>query len=494
MLSSVLPLFVLPPVSTKLKSHFLLLPLSSIFTTMKFTGLLTISFLILLFSCRKDSFITSPDARVTVSADTLKYDTVFVTAGSTYRTFRIINGNNQKLLISSLQLMGGASSVFKMNVDGIAGTQFNNIEINANDSLYVFVQVNVNPSSANLPFVIRDSIQVSYNGKNRLVQLEAWGQNANFLRNKVVSANETWNNNLPYIILGSLTINANQTLNINKGCRIYVHADAPIIVNGTLQVNGQKDTMDRVYFTGDRLDEPYKDFPASWPGIFFQAGSKDNVMNYTVIKNAYQAIGITDPSPNANPKLTLNECIIDNNYDAGIVAVNSSIRARNCLISNCGKNIFLVKGGDYQFTHCTVVTIANRYIDHKDPVLTLTNFVNNNTANLDAVFRNCIFWGQNGLVDNEVVVLKSGSTVFNVNFDHNLWKVQTAPTGIISNQIINNLSPQFDSISTSGNYYNFRLQSTSPAVNKGTGTSITTDLDGKPRAVGLPDLGCFEKQ
>jgi len=494
MLSSVLPLFVLPPVSTKLKSHFLLLPLSSIFTTMKFTGLLTISFLILLFSCRKDSFITSPDARVTVSADTLKYDTVFVTAGSTYRTFRIINGNNQKLLISSLQLMGGASSVFKMNVDGIAGTQFNNIEINANDSLYVFVQVNVNPSSANLPFVIRDSIQVSYNGKNRLVQLEAWGQNANFLRNKVVSANETWNNNLPYIILGSLTINANQTLNINKGCRIYVHADAPIIVNGTLQVNGQKDTMDRVYFTGDRLDEPYKDFPASWPGIFFQAGSKDNVMNYTVIKNAYQAIGITDPSPNANTKLTLNECIIDNNYDAGIVAVNSSIRARNCLISNCGKNIFLVKGGDYQFTHCTVVTIANRYIDHKDPVLTLTNFVNNNTANLDAVFRNCIFWGQNGLVDNEVVVLKSGSTVFNVNFDHNLWKVQTAPTGIISNQIINNLSPQFDSISTSGNYYNFRLQSTSPAVNKGTGTSITTDLDGKPRAVGLPDLGCFEKQ
>ena len=461
---------------------------------MKFAGLLTISFVVLLLSCRKDSFITSPDAQVTISADTLKYDTVFVTAGSTYRTFKIINENNQKLLLSSLQLAGGTSSVFKMNVDGIAGTQFNNIEINANDSLYVFVQVNVNPNAANIPFVIRDSIRVSYNGKNRLVQLEAWGQNANFLRNKVVSANETWNNNLPYVILGSLTVSTNQTLTINKGCRIYVHADAPIVINGTLQVNGEKDTADRVYLTGDRLDEPYKDFPASWPGIFFQVASKDNVLNYAVIKNAFQAIGITDPSPNANPKLILNECVIDNNYDAGIVALNSSIRARNCLISNCGKNLFLVKGGDYQFTHCTVVTIANRYVDHKDPVLTLTNFANSSTADLNAIFRNCIFWGQNGLVDDEVVILKSGNTAFNVNFDHNLWKVQNTPAGIISNQIINNQAPQFDSINTSRSYYDFRLQSTSPAVNKGTGTAITTDLDGKPRAVGLPDLGCFERQ
>jgi hypothetical protein len=358
----------------------------------------------------------------------------------------------------------------------------------------VFVQVNINPTAASLPFVIRDSILVNYNGKNRKIQLEAWGQNAHFLRNKIVSVNETWNNNLPYVILGSLTINTNQTLTINKGCRIYVHADAPVIVNGTLLVNGEKDTVDRVYFTGDRLDEPYKDFPASWPGIFFQAGSKDNVLNYAVIKNAFQGIGITDPSPNANPKLVLNECIIDNNYDAGIVAVNSSIRARNCLVSNCGKNLILVKGGDYQFTHCTVVTIANRFIDHKDPVLTLTNYVNNNTATLNAVFRNCIFWGQNGLVDDEVVVLKNGNTAFNVNFDHILWKVQSAPAGIISNQIINNQSPQFDSINTSRNYYDFRLQSTSPAVNKGVNAGVTTDLDGKPRPVGLPDLGCFERQ
>ncbi len=465
---------------------------------MKTLGILTISLLTILISCRKDSFITSADARITITTDTLKYDTVFVTTGSTYRTFKIINENNQKLRLSSLKLMGGAGSVYKMNVDGIPGTQFTNLEIEPNDSLYVFAQVNVNPSAANLPFILRDSIEINFNGNKRLVQLEAWGQNAHFYRDKVVTANETWNNDLPYVILGSLLINTNQTLTINKGCRIYIHADAPIIVNGTLLVNGLKDTADRVYFRGDRLDEPYKDYPASWPGIFFQASSKDNVFTYAVIKNAYQAIGLQDPSPNANPKIVLNECVIDNAYDAGIISLNSSIRAKNCLISNCGKNLLLAKGGDYQFTHCTVVTYANRFIEHRDPVLFLSNYiVVNNTpvaANLNAVFRNCIFWGENGLVDNEVVVAKSGTATFNVNFDYNLWKVQTTPANITSNQIINNQLPQFDSISTFNNYYDFRLKSSSPAINKGVNAGVTTDLDGKPRPVGLPDLGCFEKQ
>jgi hypothetical protein len=465
---------------------------------MKTPGILLIFFLVFLFACRKDSFITSPDARVTITADTLKYDTVFVTAGSVYQSFRIINENNQKLRLTSVKLMGGSSSVYKMNADGSPGTLFNNIEIDANDSLHVFVQVNINPNANNLPFILRDSIQISYNGKNRWVQLEAWGQNAHFYRNKAVTANETWNNDIPYVILGSLTINANQTLTINKGCRIYVHADAPVIVNGTLLVNGLKDTIDRVYFRGDRLDEPYKDFPASWPGIFFQPESKDNVLNYAVIKNAYQAIGLQDPSPNANPKLTLNECVIDNAYDAGIISLNSSVRARNCLVSNCGKNILLAKGGDYQFTHCTVVTYANSFIEHKDPVLFVSNFVtvNNNpvTANLNALFRNCIFWGENGLVDNEVVVSKSGTTAFNVNFDYNLWKVQTPPSNITSNQIINNQAPLFDSVNTFKNYYDFRVKASSPAVNKGVNAGVAFDLDSNPRPVGLPDLGCFEKQ
>ena len=461
---------------------------------MKFTGLLVLSLLLLLNSCRKDSFITSPEARIGLSIDTLKFDTVFVSAGSTFRTLIIKNENDQQLRLSSLKLMGGSGSVYKMNVDGTPGTQFSNLEIAANDSLFVFVQVNVNPNAVNLPFVLRDSIQVEYNGNTKKVQLEAWGRNAHFYRDRVISSNETWNNDLPYVILGSLVIPDGQSLTINKGCRIYVHADAPLIVDGTLIVNGEKDTTDRVYFQGDRLDEPYKNYPASWPGLFFLSNAKDNVLNYAVIKNAYQAIGMQGPAINSNPKLTLNETVIDNAYDAGVIAINSSLRARNCLISNCGKNLYLVQGGTYQFTHCTVVTYANRFIEHKEPVLTLSNTANSITNSLDAVFRNCIFWGENGVVTDEVLVQKSGSGSFNVNFDYNLWKVETPPANSTITQAINNQTPLFDSINTSDNYYDFRLKTGSPALNKGVNAGILTDLDGKPRPVGLPDLGSFEKQ
>lgn len=461
---------------------------------MKAIALSLTCFLILFISCRKESFITSPDARLTITIDTLKYDTVFTTTGSVTKSFKIINTNNQKLKLTSVKLMGGNTSAYKMNVDGLPVTEADNIEIEANDSVYVFVQVNVDQSAANLPFIIRDSIQVSFNGNKRLVQLEAWGQNAHFLRNKEIIADETWTNDRPYVILGYLYIHENRKLTIEKGCRIYVNARAPFIVEGTLQVNGSKDSADRVCFNGDRLDDPYKDFPASWPGIYFSPTSKDNIFNYAVIKNSYQSIAAEGLSLNANPKVRLNQCIIDNSYDAGIVAVNSSISAVNCLISNCGMNIAIIKGGNYDFTHCTAVSYSNSYIQHKMPVLTITNFQGNNSADLNAVFHNCIFWGENGTVENEVSVEKKGNNIFTVNFDHNLWKVKTVPANVTSNQIINNQVPQFDSINVLNRHYNFRLRDTSPARNTGTDAGISIDLDGNTRPVGPPDLGCFEKQ
>src|SRR5947207_12621914 len=127
-------------------------------------SILILSLCIFLFACKKDSFITSPGAQVTLSADTLKFDTVFTTAGSITGVFKIINENNQKLLISSVKLMGGNSSPYKINVDGFTGPEVNNLEIAANDSMYVFVSVIINQNTNNLPFIVQDSIKISYNG------------------------------------------------------------------------------------------------------------------------------------------------------------------------------------------------------------------------------------------------------------------------------------------------------------------------------------------
>lgn len=453
---------------------------------------------ILIVSCTKESFITDADAAVDIPTDTLHFDTVFTSTGSITQLFRIYNDNDRKLRLSKVTLGGGASSYFKINVDGTPGPQVSDVEINANDSVYVFVSVKIDPTAGDLPFVIYDSVMIEYNGVQRKVYLEAWGQNANFLRSVVITGNQTWTNTKPYVILGGIQVDTNATLTIEKGTRVYLHADAPFIVDGTLQVNGEKYDSTKVVFRGDRLDDPYRDFPAGWPGIFFRGQSKDNVLQYAVIKNAYQGIAADQLSVNANPKITLNECIIDNCYEAGIIALQSHIKADNCLISNCGQNIVLAYGGKYDFTHNTVVSYSNPYILHKLPVLLVTNFIKDNgnifSANLSATFTNCIFWGDNGTTEDEVVTGKEGAGSFAADFQNCLWKVKNTPANITSANIIANQPPLFDSVNTQSRFYNFRLRGESPAINKGKVTALSNDLDGNPRNVVIPDLGSYEKQ
>lgn len=458
------------------------------------------AFTLLLFSCRRESFTSANNAKLQPGVDSLHFDTVFTAVGSVTHVFKIVNTNDKGIRLSSVRLAGGAASAFKINVDGVPGPQINNIDVLANDSVYVFVTISINPTAQNLPFIIRDSIELAYNGNRQWVQLDGFGQNAHFYRNRKIVTSEVWNNDLPYVILGRLTVDTAATLVINKGCRIYMHADAPFIVNGSLQVAGEKYDSTRVIFTGDRLDEPYKDYPASYPGIIFTASSKGSSISYGTIKNAYQAISVLGPS-SSGTKLTLNETIIDNAYTNGLTGINTSINARNVLISNCGQNLALGGGGAYDFKHCTVASYSNSFVQHKEPVFILTNYVVQGntifTSALTATFTNCIFFGeQNGFVNNEVAIDIKGTPTPSISFNKVLWRVQTPPSGAgitISSLPINQL-PAFDSIYTAQRFFNFRLKDNSPALNAGTSAGVAIDLDGRPRPVGLPDLGAYEKQ
>jgi hypothetical protein len=462
--------------------------------------LVLITALLLLFGicCKKDTFITSPQAQINFSSDTLQFDTVFTSVGSVTQSVKIFNLNNRKLLLSQVKLMGGINSSFKINIDGAAGPAQNNIEIDPNDSLYIFVTVYVNPTAANLAFILQDSILVAFNGNQQYIQLRAWGQNAHFLQNQIITSDTVWANDLPYVILGGLQVDTNVVLTIQQGCKIYLHANAALLVDGTLLTQGQKYDSTRIYFLGDRLDAPYNSFPASWPGIYFRGTSKDNVLEFTVIKNSNEGVVISGLSADANPKLTLDECILDNVLDAAILGSQTSISARNCLVSNSGRNIVLDYGGNYSFTHCTVASFSNDYIFHQNPVLNLSNYLaqGNNTAesNLTANFINCIFWGDDGTVNDEVVVSQQGSTVFSVSFTNCLWKYLDPVSGVDSSNMITNMDPLFDSVNNQQRVYDFHLKASSPAVNAGINTGIAFDLDGNPRAVGLPDLGCYENQ
>lgn len=460
-------------------------------------------FLILLLpvfftACTKEQLLTSSAARLDTSSDSLYFDTLFSQALSITQSFRIYNQNDQKIKISSIHLAGGSSSVFRINVNGEAGPQVNDLEIAANDSIHIFVNTQVPATNSNQPFIVEDSILIQWNNNSRLVKLSAWGQTAHYIKNGQLTSNTVWDNELPYVLLGEFHVDQNATLQIKKGTRIYCHADATVIIDGSLNINGDTAYKDRVIFTGDRLDAPYKDYPASWPGIFFSNKSKDNSLAYTIIKNAYQGIILEGLPPANHHKLFLHQCIIDNIWDAGLLAINSAAELNNCLISNCGKNVQLVYGGNYRFVHCTIASYGTLYSSHKDPVLLLTDGITINavlqTAPLEASFVNSIFWGNSGSVENEVVCLRQGSIPFSVVFNDGLWRVKDAPANTSSMNMLNDTDPAFENITGAVSSYNFRLQPASPALERGQYTNLPLDLDGKPRNIGIPDLGAFEKQ
>jgi len=457
--------------------------------------LLVILAVLLLSSCAKNSFITSKDAAVSFSADTLFFDTVFVTTGSVTESVKIINSNSQKLHLTDVRLMGGVQSYFAINIDGSPGPEQDNIDLDAGDSLYIFVAVQINPNSANLPFIVEDSIQVAFNGNRQYIQLQAWGQNAHFLRNQVLTGSTVWSPTLPYVIQGGLQLDTGATLTIPAGCRVYFHADAPLLVDGSLQVNGTD--SNRVLFTGDRLDAPYNGYPGSWPGIYFRGTSSNDLLQYAVVENADEAVVVSAAPAGSVPKVVLQQCIVDNSYDAGILGLDGSIEAVNCLISNCGQNLVLGGGGFYNFSQCTAASFSNIYIAHTQPVLAVSDEIADGTAifagPVQANFVNCIFWGNYGNVPNEVIVSQQTSNSFMVGFSNCLWKVQNPPSGVTVANMIVNSDPLFDSVNTAVNFYNFHLQANSPAIGVGAAAGVLVDLDGNPRPAVGPDLGCYQR-
>lgn len=452
-------------------------------------------------ACQKETVMTSQDAILQTTVDTLHFDTLFTTVRSVTKSFTLINNNSGKLKISSIQLAGGNNSPFKINVNGIPGNSFSNIELDANDSLYVFVNITVDPTNANTPFVILDSLLIKYNGNNKIIYLQAYGQNATFINTDTITVDTTWTNDLPIVIQHSLSIAKGVTLTIEKGTKIYVNAKAGFIVNGTLICNGDKDEVNRITFKSDRLDEAYRDLPAGWPGIVFTPTSSGNHLTYTNILNAYQALVAEGGTNNTTPLLTLDECNISNAYDIGLYAVNTSVKATNCLISQCGNdaeagvggsNVLITGGGNYDFNHCTIATYSNAYQTHKQPVVYISNQSGTITAALHANFTNCIIYGE-GSTSDELAVLKNANDI--AAFSNCIYKVKDNDPSATFTDCLKNEAPLFDSINTFSQLYNFRLKNLSPAVDAGKTTATSMDLDGLQRPVGTkPDIGCYERQ
>ena len=347
--------------------------------------ILTVCLSACFISCKKDKLLTDASATVNFSQDSILFDTVFTTIGSATRNFRIINNHKQKIKLSSIRLELGSSSPFFLNVDGTPGREVNDVEILANDSIYVFVQVNVNPTSALSPLIIQDKIIVEVNGNQQSVALEAWGQDAHYhypnqaiqykngyLPYSTLSSNTNttmvWgggalgqpDDDKPHVIYGWLVVDSAQKLIINPGVKVYFHQNAGLWVYryGTLHVNGTYGN--EVIFQGDRREADYLDMPGQWDRIWINEGSTDNKINYAIIKNSF--IGIQASillNPNQPSRLKLTNTIIRNCSKWGLYTQAYNLWAANNVVANCKEYCAAITLGG----NCTLLhnTFANYY-------------------------------------------------------------------------------------------------------------------------------------
>lgn len=447
----------------------------------------------LLSSCRKDLVTTNPADKLSFSADTLTFDTVFTSLGSTTLYFTVHNPNNNKIVVSEIRLGDANAATWRLNIDGMQVNEATNVEIPANDSIYVFVSVTVDPNDENNPYVLYDSVVFETNGNQQKVILQAWGQNAHFFYGEVIGTQE-WFNDKPYVIIHSILVDSNATLTIDAGCQIYMHADSRFYVYGTLKVMGQ--LHDSVQFRGDRLEYYFVDLPGNWEGIHLLRSSHDNEINYAVIREAQVGIRVDSLKETPAPKLTMRNTVIKYMLSAGILGITADIYGENCLVFNCGdNNIQLEYGGNYEFQNCTFADYSNVVINHQSPVVRISNYFYYQDelgdhylpADLNSLFTNCIVYGS---LENELERDQIDQSAFNYVFDH--CDMKLADSVILnSTHFINVLKNQDPLFADTYNKDDYHLSQTSPCINAGIPNSIVFDLDGNTRTEN-PDIGCYE--
>jgi hypothetical protein len=465
-----------------------------------------ILFLVLFTNCRKEEQIyDNADAKLQFSTEIVAFDTVFSTITTSTRQLMVYNPYSKAIKISSITLAGGTQSAFSINVDGKAGVQFTDVEIRPKDSLYVFIQANINPSNQNNPFLITDSIIFRTNGNIQDVDLVAFGQDANFIvadtyrsglpPYKIVSnVGETvvWDNSKPYVIYGYAVVDSAASLHIQAGAKIYLHKNSGIWIykGGNLKVNGTKDQ--KVLFRGDRPEAWYTDAPGQWDRIWINEGSQDNVINHAIIRNSFigiQAETLENPMGN---KLVIENTEIINASGIGLFSRNYNINATNNVIANCGQYcVALTYGGTYNFIHNTIANYWSGSI-RQTPAFYFNNYIVSNNVvyakNLNLTFANSIIFGNN---INEFEMDTIPQSTVNYIFDHSILKTESNFSN--NSAFVNckrNSNPLFRDYATQ----NFELLPGSPAIDAGNTLYVPfapNDKNEVPR-IGTPDMGAFE--
>ncbi len=484
---------------------------------------LLVGFVIGLGSCRKDFSTTASTGNLRFSKDTVLLDTIFTNIGSSTYNLKVYNTSNDDIHIPTITLGRGDNSNFRLLVDGITGKSFQNIEVKAKDSLYIFVETTVDIldyTTTATEFLYKDSIIFDANLHYQDVKLVTLVKDAEFIFPATLNDGELndfeltpaqlhFTNIKPYVIYGFPKVPTGQTLTIDAGARIHFHRNSGLIVtNGaTILADGNISTdqtllENEIIFEGDRLEAPYNNIPGQWGTIWLQEGSTNNIFDHVTIKNA--TIGIRSDGNDGDLTTTITNTQLYNHSVNALFAFNGNIEGKNIVANNCGQaSIALTLGGTYNFTHCTFANYWNSS-NRSFPTLVVSNaLANGNTLLisdlLQANFTNCIVYGSENL---EFTLEKENSAAFNYKFINCLLHFNDfnnqfsndplynfSDINIFENNILNQ-----DPIFKDAYHNDFNIEeNTSPANN--TAIDLTpsfNDIINTVRPIGTSDIGAYQ--
>ncbi|WHF50367.1 hypothetical protein QGN23_07880 [Chryseobacterium gotjawalense] len=459
----------------------------------KFKLILAFSFWILItaISCNRDDInFESPTQLLRFSQDTLFLDTVYNQVRSETYAVKIYNNEDKDVMIPKISLEKGAGSLYRINVDGKAGTDFSNIPLRKKDSLYIFVEI---APIANAPEAIaEDRINFQTPAGNQHVTLFSVVQDAEFyIESKtnpnILSSNTSWKNNKAKIIFGDLTLAEGKILNIEKGTKIYFHKNSGLKISKNAKLNINGDLGEEVIFRGDRNDTRYDTIPKNWQGISMEANSILN-MNYAKVFGG--TVGLEMNQTTA----MIDNSIFHTHQEFGIMAINSVVTAKNLVMNNCGNADFAIfKGGTYNIIHSTLANYWNLNSALPGLGLYATNEYDNGTSveqgALTLNVKNSIIYTDN---DNAVLFKPTAGQTFNYSFQTSLLKYGSSANYTLDAGSVKNQDPKFQNYFTQK--MNLRLKADSPAKGKGnTATAATAPLDiVKISRLVNPSMGAYQ--
>lgn len=410
-----------------------------------------------------DSFTVSTGARLSFSEDTIRFDTLFSTVPSATQTFWVRNESSDGIRILTARLERNNQSGYRVNVDGTyldpVGSGF---EVRKGDSILVFVEVTTRENRSEEPQLVEDNLIFTLeSGVEQRVNLRTYSWDAQKLTDLVIRQDTVIESRVPIIVYGQgIRVEQGATLTL-RNTEFYFHDGAGIDALGNVMA-------EKCLFRGDRLDRmfsylPYDRVSGQWQGINLSSSDGYNLFTDCEIRNAVDAV-VCDSTT-----LYLYNTVVHNSSGEGLSARHSTVVVDYCQFSNTFGDCLGLFGCEASIQHSTLAQFypfsANRgfalhFVNTELPMALVC------TNTLVTGYADDVVLGE--VADTTVVfdyrfadcLLRTPKVEDEERFERIIW--ETPKDSVQGKQ-------HFRTVDEDNLYYDFALDSISPAFQNGIG-------------------------